>query len=265
MAEAAEQLEAAASLVPPNRQLMLLLADCDIRLGRYKKVIDQLSPLEKEYVSDPAFNYALGTALVQDGQAERGAVLIDRILRDGDSAEAQLLLGATKIFAQDYTGALRDLERAVRLNPRLPEVHAYYGQALLRTGDAVGAAAAFRKELEGNPTDFLANLELGVFSKQDQKFKESREFLGRALRSRPGDPGVRYQMATVDMAEGKVEDARVKLESLVKESPQFIEAHVSLATVYYRLKRKEDGDKERAIAQKLTADEQAKQAGVHSK
>jgi hypothetical protein len=37
---------------------------------------------------------------------------------------------------------------------------------------------------------------------------------------------------------------------------------VSLATVYYRLKRKEDGDRERATAQRLTAEKQAEEPGT---
>lgn len=40
-----------------------------------------------------------------------------------------------------------------------------------------------------------------------------------------------------------------------------MEAHVSLATVYYREKRKQDGDRERAIIDKLNAEIQARQPG----
>ena len=61
---------------------------------------------------------------------------------------------------------------------------------------------------------------------------------------------------------GKIEEARMALERLTKESPQFVEAHVSLATVYYRLKRKEDGDRERAIVLKLNAEKQAAEPGA---
>ena len=43
------------------------------------------------------------------------------------------------------------------------------------------------------------------------------------------------------------------LEPLVAEHPSFSEAHVSLATVYYRLGRSEDGDREQAIVQQLKA------------
>jgi len=59
---------------------------------------------------------------------------------------------------------------------------------------------------------------------------------------------------------------RRELELIVKEAPGFTSAHVTLATVYYRLKRKADGDRERAIVQKLNAEAQAKQQqGVNVK
>jgi hypothetical protein len=38
---------------------------------------------------------------------------------------------------------------------------------------------------------------------------------------------------------------------LIAESPDFGEAHATLATVYYRLNRSADGDRERAISRKL--------------
>lgn len=263
-ADAAPLLESALAIAP-NRQAGLLLADCWIHLGEYKKAVERLAPYEKESAADPGFNYLYGTALIRDQQAERGAVVIDGILRQGDSAEARLLLGTTKMFANDYAGAVPDLRKAVELNPKLAEAHAWYGQALLRTGDQAGAAAEFRKELELNPADFMSNLQMGVLTRQDQDYAAARRYLDRALRSRPGDPGVRYQLATIDLAAGNVEEARRTLEKLVAESPQFTEAHVSLATVYYRLKRKEDGDRERAIVRKLTEEAQAAQPGVHLK
>ncbi len=53
-----------------------------------------------------------------------------------------------------------------------------------------------------------------------------------------------------------------ELEAIVKESPRFLEAHVSLATVYYRVKRKAEADRERALVQQLNAEIQAKQPGA---
>jgi Tfp pilus assembly protein PilF len=75
---------------------------------------------------------------------------------------------------------------------------------------------------------------------------------------------VRYQIATAELALNRVDQAQQHLEALLHEAPQFTEAHVTLATVYYREKRKVDGDRERATAQKQQAERQAKEPGVKS-
>ncbi|HXI38403.1 MAG TPA: hypothetical protein VNH83_00425, partial [Bryobacteraceae bacterium] len=79
-----------------------------------------------------------------------------------------------------------------------------------------------------------------------------------------GDPGVRYQLALLDLATGGLDQARRALETLIGESPGFAEVHGTLATVYYRLDRTADGDRERAMAQKLTDERQAAQRGTLS-
>ena len=252
------------ALQPENQQAVLVLADCRLRLGENKEVIALLEPLQKRNPDDLAVVYMLGTALVRDNQAERGQVLIDRILRNGDSAEARLLLGTTKMMAGDYAGARNDLQRAVQLNPKLPDVYSNYGAALMLTGDTAAAVDAFRKELEANPNDFTSNLDLGALLRQDQKNKEALDHFERALRSRPGDPGARFQIASVHLAQGNIDQARAELEQLVRDSPQFSEAHVTLATIYYRLKRKADGEREKAIVQKLNAERQATEPGAQA-
>jgi tetratricopeptide (TPR) repeat protein len=240
-------------------QPALLLADCRMAMGENKKVIELLTPFAQRRPDDLAIAYLLGTALVRDEQPKRGQVLIDRILSHGDSAETWLLLGTTKLNAGDFPAALADLAKAVELNPNLPDVYAYYGQALLRTGDPARATDAYRKALAANPYDFTANLQLAVLLREDEKIPEAVACLRRAQQVRPNDVGARYQFAAIALHDGKLDSARRDLELIVKEAPGYTEAHVALATVYYRLKRKEDGDRERAIVQKLNAEAQAKQ------
>ena len=260
ISEARERLESVRPMLPNNQQVAFLLADCDLRLGYYKKAIALLDPWEKEMPNDLGLSYLLGTALIRDQQAERGGKVIDRILRNGDSAEARLLLATAKLNAHEIPGAREDLEKAIELNRRLPEAHSYLGLAMLSVGDFDAAAAAFRAELQLDPYNFTAIFQLGTLAKRDQRFDESLSLFQRSLALHPKDSAVEYQIATVELATDKVEQARRRLEKLVQESPQFLEAHVSLATVYYRLKRREDGDRERAIVRRLTADEEMKKA-----
>jgi len=237
-----------------------LLADCWLRQGQDRKVIELLTPWEKLPTSDLATAYLLGTALLRDKQIERGQQMIDRILRNGDSAEAHLLLGTAKMSAMDFTAAIVDCEKAVELNPGLPDVYSFLGLAHKESGDMQAARADFQKEIEQNPNDFESNLNLAVLLKQDQDYEGARKLLERALRVRPGDLAALYQVAAIDLGAGRINQARVGLEKIVKQAPEFVEAHISLATVYYRLKRKDDGDREKALVQKLTAEREAKKA-----
>ena len=113
-----------------------------------------------------------------------------------------------------------------------------------------------------DPYNFEANLQLGVAAREEQNYEKAAKYFARAEETRPGDPGVRYQLALIAIDEGHLDEARQILEGLVKQSPQFTEAHVSLSLVYYRLKRPEDSKREREIVLKLTAEAQAKQPGA---
>jgi tetratricopeptide (TPR) repeat protein len=258
------ELETVLKAEPGNQKALLLLGDCYLTGGNNKKVIELLSPLADAGTRDLAVTYMLGTALVRNGDTAKGQVIIDRILKDGDSAEARLLLGTTKLYANDYAGARDDLARAVALKPDLPDVDSYYGTALLATGDPDGSRSAFEQELKRNPNSFDANLRMGILARQDQDNERAMQFFQQAANIRPDDLGVRYQIATAELALNRVDQAQQHLEALLREAPQFTEAHVTLATVYYREKRKADGDRERATAQKQQAERQAKEPGVKS-
>jgi tetratricopeptide (TPR) repeat protein len=257
--QAVERLEKLHGLVPSNMQARLLLADCLLQMDQNARVAELLEPIANERQDDLAVAYLLGTALVRANRVDEGQKLLDRILRVGDSAEARLLLGTAKFGMGDFAEALKDFQKAVELNPELPSVNGYLGRGLLATGDMAGAAVALQKELKRNPNDFESNLHLAVLLKGDQEYAPAKQHLDRALQIRPGDVRVLYQQGTIALAEGHTEQARQLLESVTKQAPQFVEAHVTLATVYYRLKRKADGDRERAVVEKLNQEAQARQ------
>jgi len=238
---------------------LLLLADCQVRLGDYKKVIESLSPLADADPGNRTIAFILGSALIGDGQVSRGQVVIDKVFHDEDSAQAHFLFGSILLLADDGHGAIREFERAIQLDPKLPTLHAWYGRALMRMGDTTKAKTAFFDELAQNKNDFDANLFLGVVLRQDKAFEEALKYLSRAVDLRPRDQYARYHVAAVYAALGRPKDALPLLEGVAKEFPEFSEARVLLASVYYRLNRKEDGEREKAAVQKLTSEQQAKQ------
>lgn len=245
---------------PSELRLGLLLGDCYFRLGEDKKAAALLEPYEAANPNQQALDYLLGLALIRDGQVAKGEVLVNKILHNGDSPEAHLMLGEARLEVNDTPGAIEELSKALKLDPKVPLAHWLYGKALLESGQRAQAMEAFRQELAIDPNEFDPNLYLGSLLNEGQQCKEAMPYLARALQVRPGSPQVRYQIAVAEIGMGNLAQAKKTLDALVKASPNFVEAHISLASVDYRLHLKQDGDRERAIVAKLNAEIQAQKA-----
>jgi tetratricopeptide (TPR) repeat protein len=246
-------------LQPENRQVTLLLADCYLQTGDNKKVIELLDPLDRAAPDDRAVSYLLGAALIRDNQVARGQLIIDRILKHGQQAEALMLLGAAQMAAQENKKALATLARAIELNPKLPGLHSLYGQAKATDGDPEGAKRAFHAELEHNPSDYDANLQLGALYRVEKDLDQAALYLRRAEQMRPHSVALKYQLGSLEMALGNLDKALSYLKQVTEEAPDFVEGHITIATLYYRMKRKQDGDRHRAIIEKLNQERQKKE------
>jgi Tfp pilus assembly protein PilF len=260
--DAIPELQTVLQADPANKPAALVLADCLLQSERDRDVIDLLTAREADFPEDLAYAYLLGTALLRQNETEKGQVLIDRIFRNGESAEGHLLMGMAHLNRRDYQQAVPELARAIELNPALSSVQALYGRALLGMGEREKAMRAFRAALEQQPDSFEANLQLGTLLRLDSKPDLAMLYLKRAQAVRPADLALQHALAATYLSLGDAEKARELLEAVVKEAPAFVDGHVLLATTYYRLKRKDDGDRERMVIQTLTDEGQARQPGA---
>jgi tetratricopeptide (TPR) repeat protein len=208
------------------------------------------------------FEYVLGSALIATkGKRREGVVRIEKVAKTNSDASAYMFAGATLLDLNEYEQARVDLEAALRLNPRLPTLYTLVGTARDKTGDVKNAEVAFREALKANPDDFEANLYLGAILYKRRDTGEAKGYLDRAILLKPSDSMARYESAMLKSTSGDYEAAARELESLVKDDPDWLEPHVELATLYYRLHRSEDGAKERQIVDSLTAKQQAQGPG----
>ena len=230
-------------------------------MGDDAGVVALLEPHEGELGQDRLYSYLMGTALLRRNELERGQAVIDRLFREGDTAPVRLLMGVAHLRRKDPARAIAEFERAAQLDPKLPTVHSLLAMALMESGRRSDAAEAFRREFENNPNDFDSNLYLGLLLKDDGKLDESGDHLRRASRLRPNDPRVLYGLGSLAVATGRIEEAEKALTAVTAAVPDYVQAHVLLATVYYRLKKKDLGDKEKATVARLFQEQQARQPG----
>lgn len=259
---AAPEFAKVLELAPGNKNALLLQADSLLQLNKDAEVIALLQPHQTEFPADLAFAYLIGMAMVRSGQVDQGQVFIDRIFKAGESPEGHLLMGLAYLNKLDYKSALPELAKAVELNPKLPSAHTLYGRALLGNGDQETATRQFGLALDVNPNDFEANLQMGNIRHREQRDDDALIYLQRAVAIRPTDLAVRQALAASYLGQGQADKSRELLEAIIKEQPDFVDAHVLLATAYYRLKMKDQGDAERAIVARLNAENQAKQPGA---
>ncbi|MGJ5813298.1 tetratricopeptide repeat protein [Paludibaculum fermentans] len=146
--------------------------------------------------------------------------------------------------------ARRILDGVVKEYGQAPGVHYGYASVLL-AGDPEQCAVELRKELAVNPEHLPSLVSLAVILKRNEQYDEALGLLQRALTVKPGDLRARYQRAVIHLAEGRAEEARTELEAVASEAPGIAEVHATLASVYYRLKRKEDGDRQRMLVVQL--------------
>ena len=261
-ANAATELSEVQRAQPSDAQVAILLGDSEVHLEQGKEAVAMMTPLEPENAANPDFEYVLGTALIQAGSKRDGAAKVGKVAEVTNSADAYLVAGATLMELNEFEKARTYLDEALKLNPQLPRIYALAGMARDRTGDAVAAEPAFREALRQNSDDFDANLYLGAILYKKRAVDEAKPYLDKALQLNPTSTVALYEHAMWQSTSGNYDDAAKELSAVVKTDPAWLQPHVALATVYYKLHRPEDGAKERAIVATMTAQQQTKGPGV---
>jgi len=257
-ANARKQFWTLHNMQPADVRVATLLGDTDLRLGKPQDAADLLLPLEARNSQNLDFQYVLGSALIRVGRRREGVAHIEKEAAGNNNADSYLLAGATLLDMNEFESARRDLEAALRLNPKLPNIYTLVGKVRDKTGDTAQAETAFREALRVNADDFEANLYLGAILYKQRENDEARTYLDRALKLRPSDSMAQYESAMLESNEGRFEAAAQQLEQVIKKDPQWLEPHVALATLYYKIHRPDDGAREREVVERLTAEQQAR-------
>ena len=153
--------------------------------------------------------------------------------------------------------AAKEYRLVLQQNPRMPGIHFRLGRLLLSKAnpspaDAEEAKKEMQAELEIDPSNAGAEYVLGEIAKQNQQWDEAIQHFSHAakLDAGFGDAFVGWGGSLVSAK--KFSDAIPPLETSVKLQPGNPAAHYMLAIAYARSGRKQDGDREFAIQQKLT-------------
>jgi tetratricopeptide (TPR) repeat protein len=242
---------------PADTNTVILLAYCYNKLNRAADAVTLLAPLERSHAGESQFEYIYAFALIASGKQEDGLPRMEKLAKEKNSAEAWLIAGTTRFYRGQMEVARQDLDAAVTLNPKLPGLQTMAGQARYAMKDMPAAASAFQAALRSDPTDFVANRDLGAMRLKEGDTENARPLLELALQLQPKDPLTRFENARLDDETGKLAEAVAILEELVKTDPNWLDPHWFLAQVYAETNRLEDSKRERGLAQQIELKQRA--------
>ncbi|MGA8728028.1 MAG: tetratricopeptide repeat protein, partial [Terracidiphilus sp.] len=133
------------------------------------------------------------------------------------SFEVHELLGMIYASLAQNEKAVDQLKLAVQLNPKSAAARTNLGTALLHSGKAALAGEQFRKALDLESQSYDANHNLGEYYVQSGKIAEALPLLEQAQKIDPTSYDNGYDLAMADFSLGRLNDARVVIQDLVKK------------------------------------------------
>ena len=115
--------------------------------------------------------------------------------------------------------------RALELDPTLPEAYAARGEALANNGRRVESAEAFERALALDANNYDANLAYARFCVTEGKFEKAIELFTRALEIQPDDCQAPLLLQTVYCALGKVEESKKYAHLGLKRAEEQLKLH----------------------------------------
>lgn len=222
-----EQLSEAVRLRPNSADAQNALGEAFNHFGDRKSA---RTPFERAVALNPHFGTAqvnLGLILLEAGDLRNAAAHLDRaidIFGHSPDAAYPLYLRAKIDTAENRPNqAVSRLQEAVSIRPKFAEAWSDLGQARKAVLDDAGALAAFKRAVELDPGDVVAQYRAGAEYLREGQPHQAVEYLERAYLLKPDDQSTLNALQSALRQDGRADEAnriRQKLAELLREKDQ---------------------------------------------
>jgi tetratricopeptide (TPR) repeat protein len=225
LVEAADCFQKAIQLDPDSSDYAFGFVRTLLAMKRPAPVVTFLRSVETKFAALPNYQYALGLAYYDDHHYSEAATILEKLL--------------------------------VTNPPRQDKVEHVLGDSYLSMGKLDEAENAYRKAIEENPKnpDYYVSYATALRREGPDKLDDAIVRLKSAQLINPGDWRIQLELGLCYQSKGQYPDAAVLIEQAVQSEPDLTAGHVALATIYFRMGRKADGEREK----KTIADLERKQ------
>ena len=177
-----------------------------IRLDpRYADAYADLA-VSEYYLAENTGNVALGRLAEQAAQK---AIDLDPRLTTGYSVRGSLRY----LHRYDWVGAESDFKKALEIEPTNSRVLARYGKLLRYVGRTEQATTMLRKAIELDPLQYSDWQNLGIALAESGDHAGAYDAFKHALAIQPGNANTAFALGTLQLLEGKAQEALVTFQS----------------------------------------------------
>lgn len=217
----------------------LRLALALLKTYQFEEAIQPLTLLARSTPEAPEVVVAVGLALL------RMATLPSEIPAERQALVQKTGRAGALHLAERGADAEREYAELVAAHPEEPWIHYAQGLLLLRT-DSERGMAALRRELQINPGNVLACLEIAFELLKLNRNEEAKAVAERAVELAPTLFATHAALGRALVELGEVDRGIGALEQASRLAPESAEVHFSLARAYARAGRETDAARERA-------------------
>lgn len=214
------------------------------RTGRFEDALRSYAFFTHDEDSNPELLLALGLAGLR-------TPLLPKELR-ADQLELYISAGkaAFDFMRHDVDAAQAEFQRLFERVPAVPNAHYLYGYLLYAT-DPDAAGVEFKKELEVNPSNAVAEVMLAWIPLTQNDGATALPHARKAVAEDPALPSAQLVLGRALVETGD-KDGIEHLEATVQMQPDNLEVHLALAKAYSKFGRKEDARRERLLCLEMT-------------
>jgi tetratricopeptide (TPR) repeat protein len=243
---------------PSNIRALELLAVCHFQLKEFELAAFEAEQVLKVKPKEGSALFLLGSSLLHLGMYRDAIPLIYSSIEGNNTPNAHLVLGQAFLGIKVYPQALKEFQQAESMDPDVEGIHSDLGTAYAGMGSTDKAIVEFEKELEKHPDDFDANYSLARLDRLSNHMDAALKYLAKADSLRPGNTSVAYEYAVLAIQDKDYAKAESLLIKILQNMPDYLDAHVLLAEVYFHMHRTADGMREKALVDAMKSAEQAR-------
>jgi tetratricopeptide (TPR) repeat protein len=181
-----------------SKQVYYLLASSYQKEGDYEEALSRYTDMNNKYKLSHEDYYDLGVLYNEKRDYKRSIESLDHYLYINFSdARALELRGKSKLFIDDFEGALKDLERAISLDKKIVSAWSYRFGALVKLGNLEAAEKALEQAKKIDPDNPLMTYYQGVYHYDSKDYDNALKYLSLAEKNNLPFHDIQYKLSEV--------------------------------------------------------------------